>query len=73
MILSLLEATLKKKLKQAKLTFNSLCFFNSVYPIVFQQVIDTKNWSFLVFLFDWGFFVGYLLVLHYQSLVIVLH
>lgn len=56
MILSLLEATFKKKLKQAKVTFSSMYLFNPVYPIVFQQVIDTKNWSFLVFLF--GFFCG---------------
>ena len=55
MILSLLEATLKKKLKQAKLTFSSMYLFNPVYPIVFQQVIDTKNWSFWVFC---GLFVG---------------
>lgn len=61
---------IKKKLKQAKLTFSSMYLFNPVYPIVFQQVIDTKNWSFLVFLF--GFFCG-LLVLRYQSLVYVLH
>lgn len=55
MILSVLEATFLKKLKQAKLTFSSMYLFNPVYPIVFQQVINTKNWSFWFFC---GLFVG---------------